>query len=101
MRSSCWYCLKASLNAEEANNLLNKPAVIALLVAGSGFRFKGSASLVLLEEILASVKLGLPWGIDAYINAHLMAVVGIFIVVVALYMKQGLFGLLVARERRG
>ena len=60
----------------------------------------GSASLVLLEEILASVKLGLPWGIDAYINAHLMAVVGIFIVVVALYMKQGLFGLLVARERR-
>src|SRR5262245_30090188 len=60
----------------------------------------GAAALIIIEELLSGLKLGLPWGLDAFINSHWMAILGIFIVVVVLTMKQGLYGHLVAREAR-
>jgi branched-chain amino acid transport system permease protein len=60
----------------------------------------GAAALIIIEEVLSSVKLGLPWGLDSFINSHWMAILGIFIVLVVLTMKQGLYGYLAARETR-
>jgi branched-chain amino acid transport system permease protein len=60
----------------------------------------GAVSLILLEEILASFHFVLPWGLDAYIRNHFMVIIGVFIVLVALTMKRGLYGYLLARERR-
>jgi len=51
-----------------------------------------------LEEILTSLKLGLPWGLDEFIRSHWMAVLGLFVVVVTLALKQGLYGFLVHRD---
>jgi branched-chain amino acid transport system permease protein len=59
----------------------------------------GAAAFIILEEILSGMKLGLPWKLDAFINDHWMALLGIFIVVVVLTMKQGLYGFLAQRER--
>jgi branched-chain amino acid transport system permease protein len=59
----------------------------------------GAAALLILEEILSSLKLGLPWGIDRFISDHWMAVIGIFIVVVVLTMKRGLYGFLPQRHK--
>jgi branched-chain amino acid transport system permease protein len=60
----------------------------------------GAFSLVLLEEFLGSLTLALPWGIDEFIRKHFMVVISLFIVVVAMTMKQGLYGYLAARERK-
>jgi branched-chain amino acid transport system permease protein len=59
----------------------------------------GAAALLILEEILSSLKLGLPWGIDRFINDHWMLLIGIFIIVVVLNMKQGLLGFLPQRRK--
>jgi ABC-type branched-subunit amino acid transport system permease subunit len=47
---------------------------------------------------LSSLKFGVPW-LDALINQHWLALIGLFIVLVVLVLKQGLYGWLVARER--
>lgn len=60
----------------------------------------GSAAMVTIEELLTGLRLGLPWGLDALVSAHWMALLGVLIVVVVLALKQGLYGWLVARERR-
>ena len=57
----------------------------------------GAAGLLLLEELLTSVKLGVPW-LDDLLNQHWLALIGLFIVVVVLVLKQGLYGWLVARQ---
>lgn len=54
----------------------------------------GALALLLLEEALVSLPLPLPWGLDAIVAQHPMAVVGLFIVAVAIGMKGGLHGLL-------
>ena len=58
----------------------------------------GAAALLMLEEALSSLKLGLP-AVDTLINQHWLALIGLFIVFVVLVMKRGLYGALVARER--
>ena len=60
----------------------------------------GSAAIVTIEELLTGFRVGLPWGIDALVRAHWMALLGVLIVVVVLTLKQGLYGWLVAREGR-
>lgn len=57
----------------------------------------GAAALLLLEELLTSLKFGLPW-LDKLINQHWLALIGIFVVLVVLVLKQGLYGRLVARD---
>jgi branched-chain amino acid transport system permease protein len=59
----------------------------------------GAAGLLLLEELLSSLKLGIPW-LDTLINQHWLALIGLFIVGVVLVLKQGLYGWIVAREQR-
>jgi branched-chain amino acid transport system permease protein len=59
----------------------------------------GAAALLLVEEGLSSLKLGVPW-IDTLLNQHWLALIGLFIVFVVLVLKQGLYGWLVAREVR-
>jgi branched-chain amino acid transport system permease protein len=57
----------------------------------------GAAALLMLEELLSSAKLGIGW-FDTMLNQHWMAVIGIFIVLVVIVLKQGIYGRLVARE---
>ena len=57
----------------------------------------GATALLLLEEALSSLKVGVPW-IDSVINQHWLALIGIFIVLVVLVLKQGIYGWLVARD---
>lgn len=59
----------------------------------------GATALLLVEEWLSSLKLGLPW-LDDLINQHWLALIGLFIVFVVLVLKQGLYGWLVARLAR-
>jgi branched-chain amino acid transport system permease protein len=58
----------------------------------------GALALLVLEELLVSLPMPLPWGLDAIVAKHPMVVVGLFIVTVAIGMKSGLHGLL-ARGR--
>jgi branched-chain amino acid transport system permease protein len=57
----------------------------------------GAAALLLVEEALSSLKLGVPW-LDNAINQHWLALIGIFIVLVVLVLKQGIYGWLVAKK---
>ncbi len=57
----------------------------------------GAAALLLLEELLTSLKFGVGW-IDTLLGQHWLGVVGLFIVAVVLVLKQGLYGRLVAKE---
>lgn len=57
----------------------------------------GAAALLVLEELLSSFKVGVPW-LDQLVSQHWMALIGLFIVFVVLVLKQGLYGRLVARE---
>ena len=59
----------------------------------------GATALLLVEEALSSLKLGVPW-LDTLINQHWLALIGLFIVFVVLVLKQGLYGWLLAREAR-
>jgi branched-chain amino acid transport system permease protein len=59
----------------------------------------GATALLLVEEGLSSLKLGIPW-LDTLLNQHWLALIGLFIVFVVLVLKQGLYGWLVAREAR-
>lgn len=60
----------------------------------------GAAALLMLEELLGGMNLGLPFGLDAFVNKHLTVVVGIFIVLVALKLRNGLYGQLAARDAK-
>ena len=58
----------------------------------------GATALLLLEEVLSSLKLGVPW-LDTLINQHWLALIGLFIVFVVLVMKQGIYGWVLARSK--
>ncbi len=51
----------------------------------------GAAGLLMLEEVLSSLNLGVP-ALDAVLKQHWMGVIGLFIVAVVLVLKQGLYG---------
>ena len=51
----------------------------------------GAVALLSLEELLSSLKIGVPWA-DTLINQHWLALIGLFIVGVVLVLKQGLYG---------
>jgi branched-chain amino acid transport system permease protein len=59
----------------------------------------GAAALLLIEELLTSLHIGVPW-LDAIVNQHWLALIGVFIVLVVLLLKRGLYGWLVAHEAR-
>src|SRR5450432_2211993 len=55
----------------------------------------GAAVWLILEEVLASVRLGLPGGMDALFATHWLGLMGLFVLIVTLALKQGLYGYLV------
>ncbi len=59
----------------------------------------GAIAIVLLEDLLSHLNIGLPLRIDDIIADHWLAVLGGFIVLVTLTMKQGLLGVVFSRER--
>jgi branched-chain amino acid transport system permease protein len=59
----------------------------------------GAVVLLLLEEVLTSVKLGLPGGLDELLSTHWLGLIGLFVLVVTLTLKHGLYGHLIAREQ--
>ena len=60
----------------------------------------GAAVWLILEELLSSAKLGLPGGIDELFSTHWLGLMGLFVLIVTLALKQGLYGYLVGREGR-
>lgn len=52
----------------------------------------GAVLWVLLQEILTAFRLPLPWHADALIRDHWLLLFGLFVIVVTLSMKQGLYG---------
>ena len=59
----------------------------------------GAAALIWLEELLTSAHLGVAW-LDPLLSQHWQALIGLFIVLVVLVLKQGLYGWLLVREAR-
>ena len=58
----------------------------------------GAAVWLMLEELLSSAKLGLPGGFDTFLSTHWLGLMGCFVLLVTLALKQGLYGYLVGRE---
>ena len=58
----------------------------------------GAAVWLILEELLSSVRLGLPGAGAELVSSHWLGLMGLFALIVALALKQGLYGLLVGRE---
>jgi branched-chain amino acid transport system permease protein len=59
----------------------------------------GAVALLVLEELLSSLKIGVGW-FDTLVNQHWLALIGLFVIAVVLLMKQGLYGRFVEREAR-
>lgn len=58
----------------------------------------GALAVVLFEELVSHAHLGLPGGADAFLNDHWMGAFGVFVLLVALYMRRGVYGALVRRS---
>ena len=58
----------------------------------------GAIVFLLLEELLSSWKPGWFPGIEEVVNKHWLALIGVFVIVVILTAKQGLYGQLVGRR---
>lgn len=58
----------------------------------------GAGVWLVLEELLSSFSLGIPWGFDEFVRNHWMGVLGLFVIVVAVAMNEGLYGFLVERD---
>jgi branched-chain amino acid transport system permease protein len=61
----------------------------------------GAVVWLSLEELLSSFQLGLPWGLDGLVRDHWLGVLGFFVIVVTLVLKDGLYGHLVRRDEEG
>jgi branched-chain amino acid transport system permease protein len=60
----------------------------------------GAIVWLALEELLGSFAIPLPWALDEFVRSHWLALLGIFVVVVTLTLKRGLYGSLLERGRR-
>jgi branched-chain amino acid transport system permease protein len=72
--------------------------IVITVLGGLGTLFGpvvGAAALLLLEEVLSSFSVGVPW-LDKFLSQHWLALIGLFIVLVVLVLKQGLYGRLSA-----
>jgi branched-chain amino acid transport system permease protein len=61
----------------------------------------GAAVLLILEEVLSSAKFGLPGSLDNLLSTHWLGIIGLFVLVATLALKQGIYGYLVDREGKG
>lgn len=58
----------------------------------------GAVAWLALEELLSSAAIGLPWGADEFLHEHWLGLLGIVVVVVAMNLKDGLYGSIVRRK---
>lgn len=75
--------------------------VIMVVLGGMGTLvgpIVGAVVWLTLEELLSSFGVGLPWGIDDFVRGHWLGLLGIFVIAVALSLRQGLYGYLVGRD---
>ena len=59
----------------------------------------GAAVLLLLEEVLQAWKPGLYPPLEQVVNQHWQLVIGVFVILVVLYAKRGLYGFIVQHRR--
>jgi branched-chain amino acid transport system permease protein len=59
----------------------------------------GAAVWLVLEEVLSSARFGPPGGLGELLSTHWLGLMGLFVLVVTLALKQGLYGYLVGREK--
>ncbi|MES2191812.1 MAG: branched-chain amino acid ABC transporter permease [Pseudomonadota bacterium] len=71
--------------------------IVMVVLGGMGTVFGptlGAMSLLLLEEVLANFGLPIPFGVGKFIQSHWMLVIGLFIVIMGIRVKDGLAGFL-------
>jgi branched-chain amino acid transport system permease protein len=76
--------------------------IVIVVLGGMGTLFGpivGAIVFLLLEEILQGWKPGLVPPVEELVNKHWQLVIGVFVILVVLYAKQGIYGYLV--QRRG
>ena len=59
----------------------------------------GALVWLTLEELLASASFGLPGRASDFLHEHWLGLLGIFVVVVALSLKEGLYGWVAQRDK--
>jgi branched-chain amino acid transport system permease protein len=59
----------------------------------------GACVWLVLEELLTSFSLGLPDNMDAFVRDHWQGVLGIFVILVTMYFRRGLYGSLLGARR--
>lgn len=60
----------------------------------------GAAAWLVLEDLLSSVSLGLPWGLDDYLHSHWLGVIGLFVIVITLTLKHGIYAVVLPRRNQ-
>ncbi len=83
------------------NWILSGELIVMIVLGGMGTiagPLIGAAVLVVFEELLSSLRLGLPGNVDALVNSHWMAFLGLFIIFVTLKLRNGLYGSLTSHR---
>lgn len=76
--------------------------IVMVVLGGIGTVFGpilGAMSLLLLEEVLANFGLPIPFGVGKFIQSHWMLLIGLFIVITGIRVKDGLAGFMNHRKR--
>ncbi len=75
--------------------------IVMVVLGGMGTVFGpilGAVSLLLLEEVLANFELPIPFGVGNFIQSHWMLLIGLFIVIMGIRVKDGLAGFMNPRK---
>jgi branched-chain amino acid transport system permease protein len=82
--------------------LVSGDLIIMVVLGGVGTLLGpviGALVWLTLEELLASASFGLPGGASDFLHEHWLGLLGIFVVVVALSLKEGLYGWVAQRDK--
>lgn len=109
---SAWICIAAGFLLANLTRFaspsymqwsLSGELIVMVVLGGMGTVFGpvfGAILLLVLEELLANFALGLPGGADGFIRSHFMALIGIFVILMALGARHGLTGLIAGKGKR-
>ena len=53
----------------------------------------GASIWLVLEEVMSSFRVPLPWGMDVFVRDHWMGMFGLLVILVALGLKKGVYGI--------
>jgi branched-chain amino acid transport system permease protein len=76
--------------------ILSGDLIVIVVIGGMGTvlgPILGAIALIVIEEVLTSFSIPLPFGIQSVISAHFLAIIGAFILIIALNFRNGLFSL--------